>query len=147
LNFFNPKAGLVYALDDENTIYTSYAIANREPVRTDYLENTERPRPERMGNLEVGWRKTSSRYNLAANYYLMHYTDQLVLTGALDNVGNPIRANVGKSYRTGIELSGTFKLSPKFDWGVNGTWSRNRNLDYVWEDENSETRTTNTAII
>lgn len=147
LNFFNPKAGLVYAVDDENTIYTSYAIANREPVRTDYLENTESPRPERMGNLEVGWRKTSSRYNLAANYYLMHYTDQLVLTGALDNVGNPIRANVGKSYRTGIELSGTFKLSPKFDWGLNGTWSRNRNLDYVWEDENSETRTTNTAII
>lgn len=147
LNFFNPKAGLVYTLDEENTIYTSYAIANREPVRTDYLENTERPRPERMGNLEVGWRKTSSRYNLAANYYLMHYTDQLVLTGALDNVGNPIRANVGKSYRTGIELSGTFRLSPKLDWGINGTWSRNRNLDYVWEDENSETRTTNTAII
>lgn len=147
LNFFNPKAGLVYTVDEENTIYTSYAIANREPVRTDYLENTERPRPERMGNLEAGWRKTSSRYNVTANYYLMHYTDQLVLTGALDNVGNPIRSNVGKSYRTGIELSGTFRLSPKLDWGLNGTWSRNRNLDYVWEDENTGTRMMNTTII
>lgn len=147
LNFFNPKAGLVYILDKENTIYTSYAIANREPSRTDYLENDERPRPERMGNLEAGWRKTTNRYNLAVNYYLMHYKDQLVLTGALDNVGNPIRANVGKSYRTGIEASGNFRLSRKVDWSVNGTWSRNRNLDYVWEDENSETRVKNTAII
>lgn len=147
LNFFNPKAGLVYTLDEKNTIYASYAVANREPVRTDYLENTERPRPERMGNLEAGWRKTTDRYDLTANYYLMHYTDQLVLTGALDNVGNPIRANVGKSYRTGIELTGMLRLASKIDWGLNVTWSRNRNLDYVWEDQNNETRTMNTAII
>lgn len=147
LDFFNPKAGLVFDVDDENSLYASYAIAGREPARTDYLENTERPRPERMGNLEAGWRKTTSRYNFTVNYYLMHYKDQLVLTGALDNVGNPIRSNVGKSYRTGIELSGNFRLSEKFDWSLNGTWSRNRNLDYVWEDENNETRVANTAII
>ena len=41
----------------------------------------------------------------------MNYTDQFVLTGKLDNVGNPIRANVGKSYRTGVEVSGLIKFS------------------------------------
>src|SRR5690606_1981627 len=36
-NFFNPKVGLSYSLNDNNVVYASYAIANREPNRTDYL--------------------------------------------------------------------------------------------------------------
>ncbi|HLT82210.1 MAG TPA: TonB-dependent receptor [Cyclobacteriaceae bacterium] len=146
-NFFNPKAGLSYALDDGGVIYASYAVAHREPSRSDYLENEVQPRPERMGNLEAGYRKTTSSYNFAINYYLMRYRDQLVLTGALDNVGNPIRANVGESYRTGIEASAGVRLSRWVDWNVNATWSRNRNVDYVWEEGDGTTRKANTAII
>jgi iron complex outermembrane receptor protein len=146
-NFFNPKAGLSYTLDNGGVLYASYAIAHREPTRTDYLENDVRPRPERMGNLEAGFRKSTTKYNIAANYYLMRYRDQLVLTGELDNVGDPIRANIGESYRTGIELSGGIRLSRWVDWKVNATWSRNRNVDYVWEEGDGTTRKANTAII
>src|SRR5690606_28463577 len=32
-NFFNPKAGLSYHFNAQNTVYASYAVANREPVR------------------------------------------------------------------------------------------------------------------
>ncbi|MFO7258239.1 MAG: TonB-dependent receptor [Bacteroidota bacterium] len=146
-NFFNPKAGLSYTLDNGGVLYASYAIAHREPTRTDYLENDVRPRPERMGNLEAGFRKSTSTYHVAVNYYLMRYKDQLVLTGELDNVGDPIRANVGESYRTGIELSGGIRFSRWVDWNVNATWSRNRNVDYVWEEGDGTTRKANTAII
>lgn len=146
-NFFNPKAGLSYTLNDGGVVYASYAIAHREPARNDYLENDVQPRPEHMGNLEAGFRKSASSYDFAINYYLMRYRDQLVLTGALDNVGNPIRANVGKSYRTGIEVSAGMRFSKWVDWNVNATWSRNRNIDYVWEDTDGSTRKANTAII
>ena len=38
----------------------------------------------------------------------MQYTDQLVATGQLNDVGNPIRVNVEESYRRGLELEATF---------------------------------------
>jgi iron complex outermembrane receptor protein len=144
-NFINPKAGLSYSLSKGSLLYTSYAVANREPNRTDYVYGDVKPKPEHLGNLEAGWRKNTTRYNFEANYYLMNYTDQLVLTGKLDNVGNPIRANIGKSYRTGIELSGSIRLTEKLIWNANLTRSMNKNKSYVNENNLSEVK--NTAII
>ncbi len=146
LNFFNPKAGLSYSISQKDVLYSSYAIANREPNRTDYLDGDIKPKSENLGNLEAGWRRNSKQYGFEANYYLMNYTNQLVLTGKLDNVGNPIRANVGKSYRTGVELSGTIKLSKRLTWNGNMTGSVNKNKDFVI-DENKLEEKQNTAII
>jgi iron complex outermembrane receptor protein len=144
-NFVNPKAGLSYSLSRRSLLYTSYAVANREPNRTDYVSGDVKPKREHLGNLEAGWRKTTSRYNFEANYYLMNYTDQLVLTGKLDNVGNPIRANIGKSYRTGVELSGSIRLTDQLLWNANITRSINKNKSYVNENNLSEIKST--AII
>lgn len=144
--FFNPKAGASFTWSEKNLLYVSYAITNREPNRSDYLEGTGKPRPERLSNLEFGLRRNTSRYAVDINYYLMNYTDQLVQTGAIDNAGFPIRANVGKSYRTGLELSGTIRLSDRWTWNANATWSINQNIDYVIV-ENNTTVTRNTSII
>jgi iron complex outermembrane receptor protein len=146
-NFFNPKAGLSYRLSEKNVLYTSYAVANREPNRSDYIDGTIKPRPEHLENFELGLRRTATRYGFEANYYLMNYTDQLVLTGQLDNAGYPIRANVGKSYRTGIELSGMIRISNRWSWNANATWSVNKNKDFVTIDENNMPVTKNTSII
>jgi len=35
-NFFNPKTGLTYTINSGNSVYLSYARANREPNRSDY---------------------------------------------------------------------------------------------------------------
>jgi len=84
---------------------------------------------------------------LQFNYYLMNYQNQLVLTGALNDVGNPIRANVGRSYRTGLELSGIGKISRKVSINANVTWSANKNQDYAFTDINGNARVQNTTII
>lgn len=146
LHFFNPKAGLSYTLSNGNVLYASYAVANREPNRTDYVDGDKKPKPERLDNIETGWRRNSGIYSFEVNYYWMNYHDQLVLTGALDNVGNPIRANVGKSYRTGVELSGVIRFNDKLSWNANVTGSINKNKDYVL-DETDLSNTKNTAII
>jgi iron complex outermembrane receptor protein len=57
----------------------------------------------------------------------MGYKDQLVLTGALDNVGAPIRSNAGDSYRCGVELEAVFQLAEKWIVQPNVTVSQNRN--------------------
>jgi iron complex outermembrane receptor protein len=145
--FFNPKAGLTYSLDEASSLYASYAIAHREPNRTDYLDGEDKPDAERLGNLEAGWKKQGKNYGLQFNYYLMNYHNQLVLTGQLNDVGSPIRANIGRSYRTGIELSGMGKLSKQVTLNANATWSVNKNQDYAFTDTEGNATVRNTTII
>ncbi|MEO7988414.1 MAG: TonB-dependent receptor [Chryseolinea sp.] len=146
-HFFNPKAGLSYSISGSNVLYASYAVANREPNRTDYTEGAVKPKSERLNNLEAGWRRNTSNLQLEVNYYLMNYTNQLVLTGAIDNVGNPIRANVGKSVRTGVEASATIRFSSHWSWNVNATFSRNTNKDFVFEEDNATVKRNTTIIL
>ena len=146
LNFFNPKAGVSYSLGANDVLYASYAVANREPNRTDYVDGEVKPKPERLDNIEAGWRRNRENYGIEVNYYLMNYTDQLVLTGKLDNVGNPIRANVGKSYRTGVEVSGLIKFFDQLGWNANVSVSINKNRDYVINPENGKSKDTDIIL-
>ena len=107
LSFFNPKIGAVYEINDNSNVYASFAIANREPNRNDYTETTpfSRPKHETLRDLEVGFRKNWSKAALEITAYNMDYTNQLVLTGQINDVGEYSRTNVEDSYRRGIELS------------------------------------------
>lgn len=130
-NFFNPKAGLQISLREREQVYASFAIANKEPVRNDFVDNLgATPRHENLKNIELGYRYANDKLMLNVNYYYMHYRDQLVLTGALNDVGSGIRTNVGRSYRTGIELEFGYQLSNKFRWNANATFSQNKILDF-----------------
>jgi iron complex outermembrane receptor protein len=121
--FFNPKAGITYTLNKHNNLYFSYARANREPNRTDY-ENGN-PKPEELNDFELGWRYETSKSKINVNGYLMSYSNQLILTGALDDVGNPIRSNTDKSYRLGGEVELTYQLLKKLQYQGNITYSTN----------------------
>jgi iron complex outermembrane recepter protein len=127
-NFINPKVGISVNLNKENNLYASYARANREPSRTDF-ENGPDIKPEQLNDFELGYRFKTKNLKFNANGYFMHYNDQLVLTGAIDDVGAPIRANAGKGYRTGVELEGLLVLNDKVSLQANATLSRNRNLN------------------
>jgi len=133
--FFNPKAGVTYTANDNSSLYLSYARANREPNRTDY-ENGN-PKPETLNDFELGWRLKKESFNVNTNIYYMRYQDQLVLTGEIDDVGAPIRANVGDSYRLGIEIDANIKLGKKFSIQPNIALSTNKNIDFTtsWDGE------------
>jgi iron complex outermembrane receptor protein len=131
-HFFNPKGGLTFSLTDDAQLYASYAIANREPVRDDFLDfEGNHPEHERLRNLEVGYRRVGERNTFNINYYLMSYVNQLILTGELNDVGAFVRTNAGKSYRTGIELQAAINITDKLLWNANLTLSRNRIDEYT----------------
>ena len=130
-NFFNPKAGITFDLNSNNNFYFSYAVANREPNRNDYESGN--PKPERLNDFELGWRYISNTLQLNTNVYYMGYKDQLVLTGALNDVGAPLRENVGDSYRLGVEVEANVSLGTKFAFRPNITLSANRNKDFVFQ--------------
>ncbi len=127
-SFFNPKAGLTWNPSAEQTVYGSVSVANREPVRDDFVDapTGTSPKRERLTDLEAGWRMRLAGMNLSANYYYMLYKDQLVLTGAVNDVGAPLRTNVANSYRTGIELEASGRLNQKMTIGANLTLSQNK---------------------
>jgi iron complex outermembrane receptor protein len=126
LAFINPKGGLNYKLN-KSRIYVSYAIGNREPTRNDYIDGiTAGAKPETMQDLELGFQRKTKKLFLGANLYAMEYTDQLVLTGELNDVGNSIRQNVDKSHRRGVELEVAWKPIEKLTLGANATFSENK---------------------
>jgi iron complex outermembrane recepter protein len=124
--FFNPKAGVSYELNAANNFYFSYARANREPNRTDF-ESNPNIKPEELNDFELGWRHKKGNFSFNANAYYMLYNQQLVLSGRLDDVGNPIRTNSGESYRLGIELEAVIPVTPKLTLQPNMTLSSNKN--------------------
>ncbi|WP_281754064.1 TonB-dependent receptor [Neptunitalea chrysea] len=143
-NFFNPKAGVSFEVNANSILYLSYARANREPNRTDY-ENGN-PKPERLNDFELGWRYKSPKFKLNSNVYYMKYEDQLVLTGELDNVGSPMRANSGDSYRLGLEVDATIVVGNKLLVRPNVALSTNKNKDFYFQRDGELTNLGDTNI-
>ena len=128
-NFFNPKAGFIYKIAAQNSVYLSYARANREANRNDFENGISSP--EILDDIELGWRYKSDQIQLNTNIYYMSYKNQLVLTGAIDDVGAPIRATSGKSYRLGLEIDADVKLNDQFSIKPNAAFSTNKNEDFT----------------
>jgi iron complex outermembrane receptor protein len=130
LIFFNPKAGASFRINRKNQISGLIAWIGKEPNRNDYIDNAQMPKPEYMLDNELSWtwrrldvnnqldfdhkginpngNKPQLRLSqFSVNLFWMQYKDQLVLTGALNDVGAPLRTNIASSFRRGIEMEVT----------------------------------------
>lgn len=125
-SFFNPKLGLTYKINSENSLYASYARGNKEPNRNDFESNAGDVEHESLNDFEFGYRYLGDKLTLNANVYYMAYNNQLVLTGAIDNVGEYLRENVDHSYRLGLEVDTSISLSDKLLLNSNFALSQNK---------------------
>jgi iron complex outermembrane receptor protein len=142
--FFNPKAGLSYQLNDKNSFYGYFGIANKEPRRDDYENGSVKP--ERLFDYELGWKYNTKKVKLSANAFYMNYKDQLVLTGALNDVGAPIFTNSGKSYRVGLEVESSIAITNKLILNPNVTLSQNKNQNFYFQRDGQLQNLGNTNI-
>ena len=130
-NFFNPKAGITYQVNNW-TAFASYSIGNKEPNRDDFEASVaELPKPESLHDIEAGIEQKGKSYSLGANFYYMKYNDQLVLTGKINDVGAYTRTNIANSYRLGIELQGGATITNWLKASANLTLSRNKIKDFT----------------
>ncbi len=134
--FFNPKIGLTYKPTINHNIYASFSVANREPNRNNYTDagENEKPTSERLYDTELGYQFLSRRFSAGANLYYMKYKDQLILTGKISDIGEPLTTNIPDSYRMGIEIMAGWKLSDLLRWDGNLTLSQNKILDFTERD-------------
>jgi iron complex outermembrane receptor protein len=128
LNFFNPKAGISFDVRSNEKLYASLGIGHKEPVRDDYVSSSpaSRPKPEMMEDLEAGYKLRTGKFSFSANYFYMNYTDQLILSGEINDVGAYIRQNISKSYRTGIEFEAGWNVLKNLNVSGNLTLSKNK---------------------
>lgn len=131
--FFNPKVGVYYDINANHSVYASVAVAHKEPTRNDFSDARfgVTPKAERLTDYEAGYKFSQGAVSFGANLYYMRYRDQLVKTGELNDIGEPLAANVPESFRAGIELTLGVQFAKWFRWDVFGTLSRNRILDYT----------------
>lgn len=153
--FFNPKFGARYHFNQKQSLYFNLGVANREPDRNDFVDAPigVAPRPERLTDFELGYQYQTKNLVFEANAYYMTYKNQLVLTGALNDVGSSLRTNVDQSYRAGIELQGAWDIVENLNWNANLALSQNKInnftevvYDYTNDFDIIETTFSNTDI-
>lgn len=137
-HFLNPHLGLSYDFAKHHNLYFSFAIAQKEPTRSDftdrYMFSSDKetlPSSETLYDYELGYRYKAPRLQLGANFYYMKYRDQLIPTGMVNDSSDALNVNVPDSYRLGVELSVAWQVTRWFTLGANATFSSNKIEDYV----------------
>ena len=135
MTFINPKLGFDCMLSSSSRVFASIARGAREPVRNDFIDRVTvaYPQAEQLTDFELGWEISTPEWSMQAVGYYMKYENQLVLTGALNDVGSPIRQNVESSYRAGLEWTNVWRPVNGFKWYSTVTASQNRITEFGFE--------------
>jgi iron complex outermembrane receptor protein len=144
-SFVNPKVGASYTLSAPVSLYASYGKNTREPARSDmfagfdnidtsnvaFVGPLDRVKPETVHDVEAGARIHTRRFEAQANLYSMNFRNEIAPIGALSYIGNPLRKNVGSSYRRGIEADITYRATTRLTLAANVAASTNRIHEYT----------------
>ena len=132
--FFNPRLG-VNIEKGPHRVFLSAAIGQREPGRGDIKENIKGEvspiAPEKMLDVELGYRLSLERFSFQANLYAMEYKDMLLETGRLSNAGYAIKENMPRAWRRGIELQAAWMPVRWLALDGNATLSMNQIKDFT----------------
>jgi iron complex outermembrane receptor protein len=132
-HFFNPKVGLMYRPSVHHEFFASFAVAHREPTRTNYTDATSAtwPTDETLYDTEIGYKYALPWAAFGINGYFMNYDNQLILTGKINDIGEALTSNIPKSYRAGIEMTSSIHPVSWLKWDANLTLSQNRIKDFT----------------
>ena len=159
-HFLNPRLGLNHNFNEAWNGYVSLALTSREPTmrnlyagedayfgatpqfKADTTGGTVRydfaapfARPERLFDVEAGTGYRAEGLRFTANVFWMEFTDELVMSGAVDIFGQPVTGNAERSRHVGIELDGSAVLTPAIVLSGNVALSRNRLVKYSVIDD------------
>jgi iron complex outermembrane receptor protein len=148
LEFFNPKFGLSHYLNKNQLFYASYAVANKEPNRADYVESSPNSRPvhETLFDTEIGYKYQDKWLMFNLNFYYMDYDNQLIKTGEINDVGYFTSKNVKNSFRKGVEIESSYIFNNKLSLSGNLTISENKLDTLVQYVDNWDTGDQNQVV-
>ena len=138
--FFNPKAGLSFALNQGLKLYASIGKTHREPTRNDLfggydnIDSTNQAEigsfnrilPEQVADIELGTKLNYKKLRAQFNFYEMQFKNEIAAIGQLSYIGLPLRKNVNSSYRRGLELDLTYAPVRELSFTTQANVSKNR---------------------
>ena len=133
--FFTPKLGARFDLGSGLSAYASLGKTTREPARADMFSGQDNPtvhydlravKPERVVDFELGLNYVRPGLTLQADVYAMEFRNEIALTGELSEIGLPLRRNVDRSHRRGLELDAAWQAWPKLRLTASANVSFNR---------------------
>lgn len=133
--FVNPKVGARFDAGHGVSLYASLGRAEREPARSDMLQGEDNAtvrhdlsavRPEEVVDAEIGANLAYPGFTAQVNGYLMAFHHEIAQTGELSEIGLPLRRNVDRSSRRGIEVDLTWRPAEPFQVRHTATFSRSR---------------------
>jgi len=137
--FFNPKLGARFRASAALAFYASAGRALREPARMDMLSGEDDAtvvhdlhavKPERLADFETGAEYSGRDLRAQLVAYAMEFHDEIALSGELSEIGLPLRRNVDRSYRRGLELDLGARLGPKL--GLRASANVNHSRIRAW---------------
>ena len=149
--FLNPRLGLTWRARSSVTLHASLGRVGREPSRTDLFAGADdvdaatavdvlpltQVRPERLTDLELGARIDRAAFAVGVNLFAMRFHDEIAPIGRIAITGSPLRRNVDRSSRTGVEVEGAWRPGAGLSLTANTMWMRARIAEYT--DQSSAT--------
>jgi len=138
--FLNPRLGLRWDARPSLGLFASVGRASREPARSDMLageDNASIPydlsavEPERVIDVETGIDYRHKGLTLQASFYAMEFRNEIAQTGELSEIGLPLRRNVDRSHRRGLELD--LRWQPARSLRLSGTANLSANAIGEWQ--------------
>ena len=146
--YLNPRFGLNYKLDKNQSMYFSFARVTREPRLVNYYNASESSggdvpkfeqnpdgsynynnplvQPEKMNDFEFGYSFNSSNFSATVNLFYMIFKDEIVKSGKVDRFGQPTTGNVERTIHRGIEFTAALKIKNGIKIYGNATFSKNK---------------------
>ncbi len=142
--FVLPRLGLTWRAAPGFSVFANVSRGAREPAfrdiydPQDYWSRRVDLDPEKLTDWELGaehrWDTGFARLNL----YWMHFANEIVWAGSLDDSGVPVTANGARSNHRGVELEAGWTPVPRWGGRLALSWSRNtfsRFVEYGWDGE------------
>jgi iron complex outermembrane receptor protein len=131
--FLTSRLGMNYNFSDNFRGFINVSVGRREPRLSDLYDGSNvNARPnfkivdtinqiysnpyiayEEMKDYELGLGYSKDLLKTNLNFYWMDYTNEIVSNGQLDNFGQPVSWNAGKSVHRGVELEFEYNLLSK----------------------------------
>ncbi len=139
-DFLLPRLGLTWRPTEGWSVFANVSRGAREPAfrdiydPQDYWSERVHLDPEKLNDYELGGERRWKAGYARLNFYWMHFDNEIVWAGGLDDNGVPITANGAVSNHRGIELEAGWTPRPRFGAHLALSYSRNTFSDFVQYD-------------
>jgi iron complex outermembrane recepter protein len=150
-SFINPKLGLNFQINNNQSLYAFFGRSGREPTKVDILGGftlgsyniasvrSDEVKPEYVNNLEIGYKLSAPFVTMQTNLFYMDFENEIAPIGEYVPEGFiQLSKNIPRSYRAGIEVDWQMKLLTNLSFSGNGTYMKSQIDVYAPEGDAQE---------